>query len=162
MFKTTLRSCLPPLMLLLLSQCLAQQETASPWQTPASEFVQAVLARAGSPAAITVSFENVSTLSNADYDALKKLLLADFRNSGVRLVKADFSQMEVQITLSEDWQSYVWVANIRQGTGSQLVIKKVVRQQKVSTPRAPTLTIKRTLVWQQEAPILDFWHSRKT
>ena len=158
MFKTTLRSCLSPLMLLLLSQCLAQQEAASPWQTPASEFVQAVLARAGSPAAITVSFENVSTLSSADYDALKKLLLADFRNSGVRLVKADFSQMEVQITFSEDWQSYVWVANIRQGTGSQVVIKKVVRQQKVSTPRAPTLTIKRTLVWQQEAPILDFFN----
>jgi len=147
-----------PLLFLLLSRCMAQQETTSLWQSSASEFVQAILSRAGSPSAITVSFENVSTLASADYDGLRKLLLANFRNSGVRLVKADFSQAEVQITFSEDWQNYIWVANIKQGTGSQVAIKKVVRQQKASTPRAPTLTIRRNMVWQQETPILDFFN----
>ena len=146
-----------PLLFLLLSRCMAQQETTSPWQSSASEFVQAILSRAGSPPAITVSFENVSTLSSADYDGLKKLLLTNFRNSGVRLVKADFSQTEVQITFSEDWQSYVWVANIKQGTGNQVVIKKVARQQKAPASRVPTLTIRRNLVWQQETRILDFF-----
>src|SRR5947207_9669329 len=95
MFKTMLRYCVCPLLFLLLSRCMAQQETTSLWQSSASEFVQAILSRAGSPSAITVSFENVSTLASADYDGLRKLLLANFRNSGVRLVKADFSQAEV-------------------------------------------------------------------
>lgn len=147
---------------LLLGHCLAQQDAASPWQTQAGEWVQAILARAGTPSAITVSFDNASAISSADYDALKKIILTDFRNAGVRLVKAELSQAQVQITFSEDWQSYVWVANIRQASGSQVVIRKVPRPQKSSTTRTPTLTIRRNLVWQQDAPVLDFFDDGKT
>lgn len=147
---------------LLLVHCVAQQDAVSPWQTQASEFVQSILARAGTPSAITVNFDNASAISSADYDALKKVILTDFRNSGVRLVKAELSQAQVQITFSEDWQSYVWVANIRQASGSQVVIKKVARPQKSSTTHTPILTIRRNLVWQQDAPILDFFNDGKT
>ena len=163
MSRIAIRPCLTLLIpVLLLVYCGAQQEAASPWQTQAGEFVQSILARAGTPSAITVNFDNASAISSADYDALKKILLTDFRNSGVRLVKAELSQAQVQITFSEDWQSYVWVANIRQASGNQVVIKKVARPQKSSSTRTPTLTLRRNLVWQQEAPILDLFNDGKS
>src|SRR2546421_8747600 len=130
---------------------LAQQEDSS-----ANQFVQEILSRAGAPSAITLSFENISSLSAADQDALKKSITAGFRANGIRLVKAEFAVAEIQITFSEDWQNFVWVAAIRQGPGNQVVIRKAPKPAAVSSSRAPTLTIHKNVVWQQEGAILDF------
>jgi hypothetical protein len=130
---------------------LAQQEDPT-----ASQFVQEILSRAGSPSAITLNFDNLSSLSAADQDALKKSIIASFRSAGIRLVKAEYAVAEIQITFSEDWQNFVWIAAIRQGPGNQVVIKKVPKPSAASSSRVPTLTIHKSLVWQQEAPILDF------
>src|SRR5215470_2576770 len=143
--------------LLLTVQCLAQQETASPWQAPADDLVQQVLSRAGSPSAINLTFANLSSLSSADQSAIKQVIMTAFRNAGVRLVKADFALAEVEITFSEDWQNYVWVAEIKQGPGSQVIVKKVPHPQKATLARAPLMAIKRSLLWQQDTSILDFY-----
>lgn len=141
---------------LLLACCAAQQETQSSWQTSANEFVQQTLTRAGSPAAITLSFENLSSLGPAEQETLKPLILNSFRAAGVRLVKAELALAEVQITFSEDWQGYVWVAKIIQGPGTQVVIKKVSRPARTTASALPALTLRRNMVWQQDEPILDF------
>lgn len=133
------------------------EEAPSPWQPPADELVQQVLSRAGSPSSISVSFENLSSLSATDQAAIKQALMTGFRNSGVRLVKPDFALATVDITLSEDWQSYVWVAEIKQGPGSQVVIKTVARPQRAANLRMPILTIRKAVVWQQDTTILDFY-----
>jgi len=143
--------------LLFTVQCLAQQEAASPWQAPADDLVQQVLSRAGSPGAINLTLANLSSLSSADQSAIKQVIMTGFRNAGVRLVKADFALAEVEITFSEDWQNYVWVAEIKQGPGSQVVVKKVPHPQKATLARAPLMAIKRSLIWQQDTSILDFY-----
>lgn len=133
------------------------QEGPSPWQPAADDFVQQVLSRAGSPSAITLTFANLSSLTTAEQSAIKQVIMTGFRNAGVRLVKADYALAEVEMTFSEDWQSYVWVAEIKQGPASQVVIKRVPRPQKLSALRTNTLTIKKSLVWQQDTPLLDFY-----
>lgn len=133
------------------------QEGPSPWQPAADDFVQQVLSRAGSPSAITLTFANLSSLTTAEQSAIKQVIMTGFRNAGVRLVKADYALAEVEITFSEDWQSYVWVGEIKQGPGSQVVIKRVPRPQKLGALRANTLNIKKNLIWQQDTPLLDFY-----
>jgi hypothetical protein len=149
-------------LLLLASYCLAQPETPSPWQAVGNDFVQEILSRGGSPPAVTVTFDNISSLSSPDQETVKKIILTAFRNAGVRLVKPDFATAEVRITFSEDWQSYVWVADIKQGPGNQMVITKVPRLRKTEAPRTPSLTIRKSLVWQQETPLLDFYSDGQT
>lgn len=133
------------------------QEGPSPWQPAADDFVQQVLSRAGSPSAITLTFANLSSLTTAEQSGIKQVIMTGFRNAGVRLVKADYALAEVEITFSEDWQSYVWVGEIKQGPGSQVVIKRVPRPQKLGALRANTLNIKKNLIWQQDTPLLDFY-----
>lgn len=148
---------LPLLMAILAtSRCLAQQETPSPWQRQVEEFVQEIVARSGSPSAVTLNFDNVSGLAGSDQDSLKREFLTTFRNAGLRLVKPELAAAEIHITFSEDWQNYLWVAEIRQGTGSQIIMKKVARPQRPAGGRAPALTIRRSLIWQQDGPVLDF------
>lgn len=142
---------------LLVLPCLAQQEPPSPWQAAADDFVQQILARSGSLSAINISFANLSSLSSADQSAIRQIVMTDFRNSGVRLVKTDFAVAEVEITFSENWQSYVWMAEIKQSSGNQIVIRSVPRPQKINGTRGPVMSIKKTLIWQQDTAILDFY-----
>jgi hypothetical protein len=61
------------------------------------------------------------------------------------------------VSLSENLRDYVWVAEIRRGTNDPVVVM-------VSTPRpneasawhdAPTLMVRKTLLWLSDEPILD-------
>jgi hypothetical protein len=133
------------------------EELPSPWQLAADDLVQQVLSRAGFPSTVSLSFENLSSLSAADQASIKQAVMAGFHNSGVRMVKAELALASVDITLSEDWQNYVWVAEIKQGPGSQVVIKTVARPQKATNLRAPILTIRKALIWQQDTTVLDFY-----
>jgi hypothetical protein len=151
-------------LLFLASPAIAQQEPASTSASSASsslqpvaeDFVQQVLARAGSPSTVSISFENLSSLPPGEQAAAKQAITAGLRKTGVRMTKPELAQSDIDVTFSEDWQSYVWVANIRQGPSSQLVIKKVPRPHQ-SSGRSPTLTIKRSLFWEQDTAILDFY-----
>jgi len=93
---------------------------------------------------------------------VKSVILGRFRGSGVRLVKADSAVAEVLITLSEDWQGYVWVATIKQNGGSKLVIKRVARVQKTAALRTPTVTLQKLFSWSQDSPMLDFVRDDQT
>ncbi len=141
----------------LLGHGLQQPEAPSPWQSVCDDLVQQVLARAGSPAAVNLSFASLSSLTADEQTAIRQAIMSDLHNAGIRMVKGDVAQAEVEITFSEDWQGYVWVAEIKQRAGSQFVIRRVPRLQRQGAALANPLSLKKGLVWQQESPILDFY-----
>jgi len=142
---------------ILLAGLAAQQDGQAPLAVAGNDFVQQILSRSGSPSAITVTFQNLSTLPQDTVESLQNSIFTAFRSSGIRLVKAEQALAEVQITFSEDWQGYVWVANVKQGSSNQSVIRKIARPQRVSALHAPTLTVHKTTIWQQDDRILDFF-----
>jgi hypothetical protein len=161
MLKTASKLCVwATLFCFLPAASLAQQEAQSIPQA-ATDFVQLILSRGGSPSAVSVSFQNLSALPPETLEPLQNAIFTAFRNANVRLVKAEQAVADVQIAFSEDWQDYVWVANIQQGSSSQLVIKKLPRQQRAAASHAPTLTIRKISVWQQDSPILDFYQDNQ-
>ena len=139
MLKIALKLWFCALLMVALPAASAVQQEPSSNTAAVSEFVQSVLSRAASPSAIAVSFQNVSSLSPEAQEALQNAVLNGFRTANVKLVKAEQAVADVQITFSEDWQGYVWLANIQMGSSSQLVIKKLPRQQRATSSRAPTL-----------------------
>lgn len=143
--------------LLLLPMCATAQQEGQFVPAAASEFVQQILSRSGSPSAVAVSFQNVANLPPESQEAAQNAVLNAFRNANVRLVKSEQAIAEVQIAFSEDWQGSVWIATVQQGSSSQVVIKKMPRAQHAASSRAPTLTLRKVPVWQQEAQILDFF-----
>jgi hypothetical protein len=127
----------------------------------ATEFAQQILSRGASPSSLAVSFQNVSSLPPESQESVQNAIFNAFRAANVRLVKPEQAAAEVQITFSEDWQGYVWIATVQQGAGSQLVIRKIARSHRALSARMPTLTIRKIAVWQQDAPILDFFQDGK-
>jgi hypothetical protein len=141
----------------LTAGAIALQNGPTTPAAAANSLVQDVLSRAGNPAAVALSFENVSSLSLEAQESAKAAIMAGFREAGVRLVKPDLALAEVEITFSEDWQSYVWIAMVQQGPGRQMVMKRLPRAERAGPQHAPTLTLRKLSVWQQEMPILDFY-----
>lgn len=155
----TLRLC--AILLSILPQVLAAQQVEQPLPAIANDFVQQILSRAGSPTSVAVSFQNVSSLAPENQETVQNSIFNGFRNANVRLVKPEQAQAEVQISFSEDWQGFVWLATVQQGTSSQVVIRKIAHRQAAASSRTPTLTLRKTPVWQQDAQILDFFQDNQ-
>jgi hypothetical protein len=158
MLKTAYRQWFCALLVFLLpAASAAQQEVTS----AAADFVQRILSRGGSPAAIAVTFQNLSLLPPETQEALQNAIFNAFRAAHVSVVKPEQAIADVQIAFSEDWQGYVWIANIQQGSSRQLVMKKMPRQQRSASPNMPSLTLRKISVWQQDSPILDFFQDNQ-
>jgi len=134
----------------------AQLDSPPVLAAAAGEFVQQILSRSGQLSAVTVSFQNNSGMPPESQEAVQNGIFTAFRNANVRVVQPGQGQAEVEITFSENWQSYVWIANIKQPTRSQMVMKQLPRSEHAPVVRAPALTVRKSLVWQQDGPILDF------
>lgn len=157
MLKTVFRRYFSALVLTLPAVAAAQQAAPSPLVAAAGDFVQQILARSGSPSSVAVTFQNVSVLPGETQDAVQTAVFNGFHNAGVRVVNPETALADLQIIFSEDWQGYVWIAVVHEGSTSQVVMKKLARPEPMATPRAPALTLRKNSVWQQDGPILDFF-----
>src|SRR5690242_9359509 len=116
MLKTANRRWLFALLFFCLAAFSALAQDAPSLPALASEFVQLIQSRAGSPSAVAVTFQNLSSLSPERLEALQNAIFNSFRSANVRVVKPEQAVAEVHITFSEDWQGYVLIANIQQGS----------------------------------------------
>jgi hypothetical protein len=126
------------------------------WKAPQEQLAGKIGAVTG-PGAIALEVTNRSSLSPADVDRIREGLAGQLAFLGIHLVNADQANAKVQVSLSEDFQNYVWLAEIRQGTNEPAIVM-------ISTPRPDTpasiqdvspMTIHKTLLWSQDTRILD-------
>ncbi len=128
----------------------------SDWQAPASQLAQRIAGITG-PGAVAVSVINRSSLSPSDLDDIRRKLLSELAAYGVQSAAPEQAVATVQISLSENLQGSIWVAEIRQGTGEPVIVMVPVPGSlkgpgdRLSSP----LTIRKSLLWSDENRILD-------
>ena len=142
---------LPCALLLMLSLvCFAAD-----WSTPVHQLAQKIVADTG-PGAVSLTFSNRSSLTRMDVDAIRAALITQLTTAGVRLVNPEQASVVVQISLSENVQKYVWVAEVQQGSDSKVEIVSVERLDTPAPIHEPVqLTIRKILAWSQDERILD-------
>jgi len=146
----------PAASLLALLLLLAPVLRAADWALPESQLAQNIITVTG-PGAVALDITNRSSLSQTDVDAISREVRARLEALGLRFVNPDQAAATVKISLSEDLQNYVWVAEIHQGAAESSVVM-------VSTARsgAPVLNqetsrvvVHKALLWSQPQQILD-------
>jgi hypothetical protein len=125
-------------MFFLAALCSAQDFTA-----PARE-----LARKIRQDVTSLTVRNASSLSTAEVDVITRTLETELR------VRANRPGVTVSVTLSENVQSYLWVAESRRGEDREVAMLSVDRQPPPATATTPVAIVKR-LLWEQDNPILD-------
>jgi hypothetical protein len=105
---------------------------------------------------LSLEAKNLSSLSAADVDSLRQLLVTDLSRRNRRIVTKSSADTALQVTFSESVDAYVWIAQILGGDKENVVMVSVAApNQKTSAKEAP-LTLHRKVIWEQDTKILDF------
>ncbi|MBO0911864.1 MAG: hypothetical protein J2P13_08730 [Acidobacteria bacterium] len=141
---------------LCLCLFLSRLGFAADWRQPVSELRDRIAAITG-PGVVALQLVNRSSISSADAEEIRRELTSALSTSGVRVWQPDQAAATVQLTLSENLDEYVWVAEVRQAANDRnvLVISLPRPDYAVSTENLPPITIRRTLLVSEPEPILD-------
>lgn len=141
---------------LILMLTLVSASAASQWQAPEAQLARKIAAVTG-PGAVAFNLENRSSLGPAEVKEIQSGLLSELTAMGVQTVRPDQAAATVDVTLSENLQSYVWVAEIRQGDGEATVVMISVPRMtaaELDRPVSP-MTVLKALLWSDDQRILD-------
>lgn len=115
-------------------------------------FAAEIAAKAGNEMSVTVG--NMSSLSEGQFANVRATLDTQLRAQGLKLNPA--SPVQVRITLAENAQGYLWVAEIRKGDTQQVAIESIAGD--TLAQNTPMFVLRKTLLWAQDEPILDLAH----
>jgi len=135
---------------------LSWRAVAEDWTTPEQELAKKIAALTG-PGAIAIAVANQSSLGQKDVDQISNGFRSRLEAFGVRAVKEEQAAASVKVTLSENLENYLWVAEIRQGAGDLSVVMVSIPHGEVGAfVRDPAArVIRKVQLWAQEQRILD-------
>ena len=152
-FALRLSRYLPVLLLALFA---ALPTLAADWTAAEQQLAQKSVAITG-PGAVSLELVNRSSLNNADVESIRAGLRSQLGVLGIRFVTTEQAAATVQVSLSENLQSYLWIAQIQQSANqSNVAMISVPRSEPALTIHEPAvLLIRKIQLWSQEERILD-------
>lgn len=134
-------------------QCVAAAGTT----TEGEEQLAAKILAVTGPGTMAVEFVNRSSLSQKEAEEIRRGVLAKLADGGAHFMAAEQAAATIRISLSEDLQNYVWVAEVHQGpTDAPAILVSFPRPQTQDTlGETAALLIHKALLWSQEDRILD-------
>lgn len=133
---------------------LSAQEP-NPNSQAAEQFVHEMLAKAGTPATVSIRFENRSSLSATEFRAIRRAIDAEIRRLKLKVVSPEMAIAECNITISENANALLWIAQVKQGLTQSYAMVSVAKPRRGDAHGA-TFSLRDTLVWSQRETMLDF------
>ena len=135
---------------------LSQLSFASDWKNPAARLAEKISSATG-PGVIALEITNRSSISGADVEQIRRLLISELATSGVRVWQPDQAAAIARVTLSENLSSYVWVAEIQQGSAEPTLAMVALDRpaSSAASQNSPLLALRVTNLMSQPEPILD-------
>jgi len=116
----------------------------------------AKIAAALSPGeAVALNVRNLSSLGPVNVTAIRRSLEAELQGRGIRLVPTSVGPVEVTVTLAENSQGPVWVAEVQHGETLRTIVIALPRSAAAPFRTVPALAVEKELIWEQESPIVD-------
>ena len=129
---------------------------ASDWRAPEEQLAQKLAAITG-PGVVSLEVDNHSSISSAEVEEIRRGLVSFLAIAGVRVWQPDQAAANIIVTLSENLQDYVWVAEIRQSANDRsLVLVSLPHPESAMNPQNTSpVTIRVEPLISQPDPILD-------
>jgi hypothetical protein len=133
------------------------QAPPSGWQDPARELAKKIAAVADPRQPLALSVRNLSSLSDSEVSAVRRVLDAELAAVGLRLLEKPNGAPELRITLSENVQGLLWVAEVPRDASREVAMVSVPASSFTAPLAAPQMFVLQSkLIWEQDDPILDF------
>lgn len=142
------------LVLTLALLCLMPAYGATSWDGPAAELAKQIAAVAG-PGPARLSILNRSSIATAEIPSIRRNLEQDLRGYGVTASSNAEAPTSIRVTLSQNIQRGLWVAEVQEGNETRVVMTAADISTGVVSQSASNLTLHKTFLFAQPAPILD-------
>lgn len=150
--KSAKHICVLAILSVALLRPLFAVPVSSPWEKPAADLADQIAAILG-PGQAHLAMVNLSSISDGDMRAIRALLIADLKAHGIAAA-GDESANSVRVTLSQSASRRLWVAEIAEGSQTQVATVDAGPAAPQSTPTAPGLTLLNQLILTSGDPIL--------
>jgi hypothetical protein len=143
-----------PLLLIFALIFLVPARASNSWDNPADELAKQIAAIAGpGPAKLTI--KNRSSLPADQVPAIRRTLERDLQSYGVTVSGSAEVPTVIRVTLSENVQHALWVAEVQEGTEVKVVMVSTDLPATATPSSGAGVTLRKTLLLAQEGPILD-------
>ncbi len=106
--------------------------------------------------AINLEVVNRSSLSQKEFEDIARGLRSEFTGRGAQLVRPEQAAATVKVSLSENLQNYLWVAEMHQGADAAVTMVSLARPDTVIYMHAAApLSLRKISLWSQKERILD-------
>ena len=133
----------------------ASSSAADAWKGELQEFAAKVAALVPSHARIDIAVSNISSLAPDDVAAIQTSLANLLANHGLRLSGSDPAAASVQVTISQNVDGFLLVAQVKHDGGEKVAMVSVPGAVK-NAPHGGGVLLDAKLAWEQPTQILDF------
>ena len=140
----------------LLTLCLVPAARAVDWSAPEQQLARKIVAITGNNP-ISLAFVNRSSLGRRDREIIQNGVRSALEGLGARFVKSEPAAVTITISLSENQDSYIWVAEIHRNGGEPTIVMASVARPAgaIAGHDSVPLSLRKTRLWTQADPILD-------
>ncbi len=140
----------------LLFASAGRVSAADPFAESARELAGKIQNNLGPLKRVEFTFQSLSSLGAADLESARRALEKEMRARGIRFGADPKTTVAVAVTLSENMQQYLWIAEIARGGKTEVVMTSQEQLPLIPVKDvALYLTIQTRLIFEQEVPILD-------
>jgi hypothetical protein len=139
----------------------AGQDSPAPAQksaldAPARELARRIAASLPGGTRVEIEVRNQSSLSEDAAAAIRATMAGELSARGLRTRGEGPGAASIVVTLSENVQGYVWVAQIQHGDDSAVLLQSVPRETPAATPpESEKIVLHRELLWSGPAHVID-------
>lgn len=126
------------------------------WTDSVSELTTKILSHGSPQDTVGLAVRNISSLSEEDVSQIRRELRSELRSRGFRLAAPKQASIKVEVTLSENVENYVWVAEMQNGTSRDIAMVSFPRPPRQAiNSTADTLSLQKVRLFEQAEPMLD-------
>jgi hypothetical protein len=137
---------------ILIASAGGSAQSASPWSQPAASLAEQIAGILG-PGQAHLTIRNASRLPNEAVPAVHKLLEQDLKVRGITLADEE-SANSIRVTLSESAHERLWVAEVAEGSATQVVMVELGADPERHAASAAALTLRLQTILATRAPVL--------
>ena len=143
-----------PLLLIFALVFLVPARASTSWDNPSDELAKQIAAIAGpGPAKLTI--KNRSSTPADQVPAIRRTLERDLQSYGVTASGSAEVATVIRVTLSQNLQHELWIAEVQQGTEVKVVMVSTDRPATATPSSGAGVTIRKAFLLAEEMPILD-------
>ena len=153
-----MRTCRQLFSVILLLAMIGPAPFASaqaPSASPLRELARKIVLHAQTRSAISLTVRNLTNISAIDFAAAQREIESQLRSLNVRLVKPEQAVETVRVTLTNTPSGALWVAEVEHAGSREVAMVAAGRMESTLRRVTGSVSVRRTLVWQQPEPMLD-------